>query len=305
MCPDGEGRVGCGPQEMFRACADVEISATARARVNSRTRTTAADRRGSGSDKDMDTGKSFWGSRRKNVVHDHGTKHKPSTAETSAISVKKTPSSFRVSGNNGYSFFSMGPKSAESESSETSLPSSKPAQRRRGGYYNNDDSLSSSSSTTSEKVNKRRRNRNKKRKPLKKRRKNEHVHLQTESRRRRNSTKSPPPAPPPAPPTPPQGGRFTYYEQTGDSSNSHAYFWVPAPGSETRKTPSSSASQRRRTQALHSDQRASVQLLPAEEDLDKEPATSLESYFRMFTVYTRESKLLAKYFLDSVSDYLS
>ena len=294
--------MGCGPQEMFRACADVEISATARARVNSRTRTTAADRRGSGSDKDTDTGKSFWGSRRKNVVHDHGTKHKPSTAETSAISVKKTPSSFRVSGNNGYSFFSMGPKSAESESSETSLPSSKPAQRRRGGYYNNDDSLSSSSS---EKVNKRRRNRNKKRKPLKKRRKNEHVHLQTESRRRCNSTKSPPPAPP-TPPTPPQGGRFTYYEQTGDSSNSHAYFWVPAPApaSETRKTPSSSESQRRRTQALHSDHRASVQLLPAEEDLDKETETSLESYVRMFTAYTRESKLLAKYFLDSISAYL-
>ena len=297
--------MGGGPQEMFRACADVEISSTARARVNSR-RPAAADRRrgsssGSGGS-DTDTGKSFWGSRGKNVVHDHGTKHKPSTAENKAITVKKTPSSFRVSGKNGYSFFSMGPKSAESSgSSESSSPSPQPAQRRRGGYYNNDDSQSSSSS--SEKGNKRRRNRNKKRKPLKKRRKNEHVHIKTESRRRCNgSTKSPP--------TPPQGGRFTYYEQTGDTSNSHAYFWVPAsdPGSETRKTPASSASKTRRTQALHSDQRASVQLLPAEEDSDDEEteaATSLESYFRMFTAYTRESKLLAKYFLDSVSAYLS
>ena len=303
--------MGCGPQEMFRACADVEISATARARVNSRRPTAADRRRGSSSgsgDSDTDTGKSFWGSRRKNVVQDHGTKHKPSTAgKNKAISVKKTPSSFRVSGKNGYSFFSMGPKSAESSgSSETSSPSPQPAQRRRGGYYNSDDSQSSSSSTSDEKGNKRRRNRNKKRKPLKKRRKNEHVHIKTESRRKCNDSSK-------SPPTPPQGGRFTYYEQTGDTSNSHAYFWVPAsnpasdPGSETRKTPASSASKARRTQALHSDQRASVQLLPAEEDSDEETeaATSLESYFRMFTAYTRESKLLAKYFLDSVSAYLS
>ncbi len=41
LCPDGEGRVGCGPQEEFRACADIAITASGGAPQTGSTRGSA------------------------------------------------------------------------------------------------------------------------------------------------------------------------------------------------------------------------------------------------------------------------
>ena len=85
VCDDGVGRVGCGDQEEFRACADISLT-------NSSPSVPASQGKSSSS-------KSFWSKRRENTIRDEKD-----------FSLKRKSSStysYSLSDKNSYSFFSF------------------------------------------------------------------------------------------------------------------------------------------------------------------------------------------------------